>query len=184
MRVFRIHIRPSGGRGGKAASFEYCLSTGVLGMGWQVDSLIGASVTWELYERLAKKKYKHKELRSVRFLKNNIRPGHLLWTRDLRGKYYLARARSTWQYLAESEAHDADITNVVRCDIRPVEQADDVPGSIAATFRPGRTIQSVRNPTAASYSRLLWNELAGYLRGLWRRRRSIRGRGGRTYLRD
>ncbi len=161
MRVFRIHIRPSGGLGDKAASFAYCLRKGVLGLGWQVELPAGASaVEWELYERLATEKFGHKDLSRVRFLRNHVRQDDLVWTRDTDGAYYLARVLSPWEYLDTQEGRDADITNVVRCRILPVPQADDVPGSVVASFRPRRTIQSIRNPTAVAYSRVLWNQLA------------------------
>lgn len=161
MRVFRIHIRPSGGAGDTAASFAYCLREGVLGLGWQVElPACGSEPGWELYERLAKEKFGRKGLHSARFLYENVREDDLIWTRDTLGTYYLARVLSPWEYLDTPKGRDADITNVVRCRILLVPQADDVPGSIVASFRPARTIQSIRNPTAVAYSRVLWNQLA------------------------
>lgn len=161
MRLFRIHIRPSGGKGDPAASFAYCLREGVLGLGWQVRLPAGTAASWELYERQATEKFGHKDLSRVRFLHNHVRSNDLIWTRDTRGAYYLARVVSPWEYLDTPKGRDADITNVVRCRILPVPQADDVPGSVVSSFRARRTIQSMRNPSAVSYSRVLWNQLAG-----------------------
>lgn len=132
-----------------------------MGLGWQIDSSHEAEVTWERYERRAIEKYDHPALSRVRFLHEYVQPDDLIWTRDTDGHYYLGRVLSSWEYLDTKEARDADITNVVRCHILRVPQADDVPGSIVASFRPPRAIQSIRRPAAVSYSRVLWNQLSG-----------------------
>jgi hypothetical protein len=99
-----------------------------------------------------------------------VKPKDLIWTRDTKRKYYLAKVRSaqaklqsdlTWEYLDSSEASDADIVNIVRCRILPIPQADDVTGKIVACFRPSRVIQSIVDETAVIYSQLLWNQMAG-----------------------
>lgn len=158
MTVFRIHIRP-GGTNDHSLSVEYCLREKVLGLGWQIESQ-NNNVSWDEYEKEANKQHEN-DLSRVRYLKNNIRKNDLIWTRDTKGHYYLAKVESEWEYFSNYEAQKVDIVNIVRCDIKKVESVDDVPGKVIACFRPSRTIQRIADKTASSYSEYLWNKLSG-----------------------
>lgn len=169
MSVFRLHIRPKGGRGDIRFSFEYCLRSGVLGVGWPVESAV-MPVTWERYLELAAQKYGSGEISRVQYFHDNLKPGDLIWTRSPEGKYFLARAdaqnasaapdRLAWQYLGTTDGLQADIVNIVRCRILAVPELDRVPGKVIACFRPSRTIQAIADTTAVLYTQLLWNRLA------------------------
>jgi hypothetical protein len=161
MNVFRLHIRPKGGLADHERSVDYCLRAGVLGAGWPIETPSESLVTWDLYERLATKEYGPKGLSSVKLLYERVRPGNLIWSRDTKGKYYLAQVTSPWEYLDTKEGRDADIVNVVHCRICPVLQVDDVPGKIVACFRPQKTFQPIKDPNAVFYSQVLWNQVAG-----------------------
>lgn len=160
MSVYRIHIRPKGGKANPEASFAYCIKKQVLGLGWQTKSQI-SGVPWDAYEKEAKKIHGADQLSRVKFLKDKISSNDLIWTRDMKGCYYLAKVLSGWEYYTNHEAQDADITNVVRCKIIRVESVCDVPGKIIACFRPSRTIQGIKDPIAEKYSYYLWNRLSG-----------------------
>ena len=159
MTVYRIHIRPKGGLGDPKFSFSYCLKEKVLGLGWQTDSQI-SGVSWEEYEEEAIKIHGSSDLSRVRYLKNNVKKQDLIWTRDTEGNYYLAKVISDWEYYTNTEASDADITNIVRCNILKVTSVDDVPGKIVACFRPQKAIQPIKDQTASNYSKYLWNILS------------------------
>lgn len=159
MTVFRIHIRPRGGLADHPLSFDYCLKEKILGVGWQIETQ-NNSVTWKEYETEALKIYGSSKLSRVRYLKNNVKKDDLIWTRDTKGHYYLAKVNTEWEYYANNEAKNADIVNVVRCDIFEVPSVDDVPGKVVACFRPSRTVQSIRNKTTSDYSKYLWNKLS------------------------
>ena len=158
MSVFRIHIRPSGGAGDPNISFEYCLRHGVLGMGWGVPAAEPA-LNWDEYHEAAEAQYGLADLANVLYLHDNVDENDLLWTRDTAGIYYLARVVSPWEYFANEEAIEADIVNIVRCEIHRL-QVDEVPGKVVACFRPPKTIQAIADNTVAAYSRLLWNRYA------------------------
>lgn len=159
MSVYRIHIRPKGGLANPELSFQYCLKEQVLGVGWQTESQ-RSGVPWSEYENEAAEIYGSGELSRVRYLKDHIKPNDLLWTRDTKGNYYLAKVLSGWEYYTNKEAQEADITNVVRCKLFKVQSVDDVPGKVIACFRPSRTIQGIQDPVAQNYSRFLWNRLS------------------------
>ena len=157
MNVYRIHIRPRGGAGDYELSFKYCLEHGVLGMGWGVPEPEGPVLNWDEYIEAAENCYGKKGVGNVRYLKEYVCEGDLLWTRDTDGVYYLARVDSDWEYLATDASREADIINFVRCrEIHRLE-VDEVPGKVVACFRPSRTIQAMRDRIVAAYSCLLWN---------------------------
>ncbi|MGF1696568.1 hypothetical protein L4C54_12915 [Vibrio lamellibrachiae] len=159
MTVFRLHTRPKGGLANAKVSFDYCLRAGVLGLGWQTESQDNTA-TWGEFTKEAFEAYGEKELSRVKYLKNNVVKDDLIWTRDTEGHYYLGKVNSGWEYFSNDEAKDADIVNVVRCDINKVTTVDDVPGKVIACFRPSRTIQAIRDKTADDYSKYLWNKIS------------------------
>lgn len=159
MTVFRIHTRPKGGLADPKLSFSYCLSAGVLGLGWQTKSQ-DSNATWEEYKNEAIGIFGEKELSRVKYLKKNVKKDDLIWTRDTRGNYYLGKVNSGWEYLSNDEAQKADIVNVVRSELKQVTSIDDVPGKVIACFRPARTIQAIRDKTTSEYSQYLWNKLS------------------------
>src|ERR1700730_7279815 len=119
--LFRIHIRPTGGLGSSSTSFDYCLREKVLGLGWQVEFPQGSDRTWTTYEALGVQQYGGEEISRVRYLHDKIRPNDLIWTRDARGLYYLAKVLAPWEYYEGAGSADADIVNVVRCQIFSME---------------------------------------------------------------
>jgi len=159
MTVFRIHTRPKGGLADSKVSFSYCVNASVLGLGWQTKSQ-NNDVTWDEYKKEAIEIYGEKELSRVKYLKNNVKKGDLIWTRDSKGNYYLGKVDSGWEYLSNDDAQDADIVNIVRCDLKPIPSIDDVPGKVIACFRPARTIQAIRDETTSDYTQYLWNKIS------------------------
>lgn len=157
MTVYRIHIRPGGGLADSDYSFSYCIAEQVLGVGWQTysDKVIS---TWDDYETEASQH--HDDLSRVRYVKNYVKKDDLLWTRCPSGHYYLAKVVSEWEYFTNDRAKDADIVNVVRCEILKVPEIDAVPGKVVACFRPTRTIQEIADESMQQYSRYLWNRLS------------------------
>jgi len=130
-------------------------------MGWAVHFPDQRLLTWEEYEALATDVHGGGDLSRVRFLRSNVRKDDLIWTRDTRGRYFLARVTSPWEYFETQDSLDADIVNVVRCRILEVTAVDDIPGKVVACFRPSRTIQRIADSVAVTYTRFLWNKLSG-----------------------
>lgn len=158
MSVYRIHIRPKGGLANAKVSFDYCLKENVLGLGWQITT-DSKNINWAEYELKATEIHGYSELSRVKYLKDNLKQDDLIWTRDEVGNYYLCKVSSEWEYLSSPAAKDADIVNIVRCELRKVQSIDDVPGKVVACFRPPKTIQSINDETANNYSKFLWNKL-------------------------
>ena len=157
MYLFRIHIRPGGGHADMETTFAYCLAHEFLGAGWRVD-LAHNTNDWDEYHAKAIQRYGAVQV--CQYIQDWVEEGSLVWTRDTKGQYYLARVSSGWEYwyCQEASGKDIDIANVFRCDIRPVP-IDAVPGKVVACFRAPRTIQEVRSESALAYSKSLWNAL-------------------------
>ena len=141
-----------------ADTFAYCLSQGILGVGWRTEITTNTK-DWETY--YAEASTLHEDLNTCKYIKRWISEGCLVWTRDPQGNYYLARVLSGWEYFTteESRHRDIDIGNVFRVAFERLS-IDEVPGKVVASFRPSRTLQEIADPTAIAYSKFIWNERA------------------------
>ena len=160
MTIFRFHIRPKGGSENSKVSFSYCLKGNLLGAGWQIDSNI-SNIGWDEYEKTATKMFGRKNLTGIRYIKNNIRSNDLIWTRSPDGIYYLGKVESEWEYYSNPEAQEADIVNIVRCNLIKIPNISDIPGKVIASFRPTRTVQAIHDRAVDIYSKHLWNKISG-----------------------
>ena len=141
------------------ATFEYCLKSKLLGVGWRVDGLANTK-DWSRYHKEAVEV--HGKVAVCKYIQTWVNEGDLVWTRDTLAQYYLARVSSGWEYRTSEESveQDIDIANIFRCDIKKVAR-DAVPGKVVASFRARKSIQEVADDTALEYSKFLWNVIAG-----------------------
>ena len=161
-KLFRIHIRPRGGSDDMPGTFQYCLNNGLLGVGWRVGDELIETKDWDEYEPLATQIY-GESLQQPRYIRHNVEPGDLIWTRDPDARYYLARVTSGWEYWTSRQGRerDIDIANVFRCDFREVA-LDGVPGTVVSRFGfRGHSIEQIHEPSAKAYSQHLWNRFIG-----------------------
>ena len=161
MQLWRIHIRPGGGQGNMSFSFETCINQSVLGVGWQVKLKNSARLKPEEYRRLAEEEYPDMTwVTPIKFLQTQIKIDDLVWTRDTKNQYYLARVTGGWEYRDASENQRADIANVIPVIIYRVGIENSVPGKVIASFRGRRTLQRILDNTTRSYSQILYNKLS------------------------
>jgi hypothetical protein len=156
MSIYRLHIRPKGGKASVKTAFNYCLEHGVLGVGWRITDSID-EISWEEYSSQAKQQFPN--IDTVNYLKTRIKPNDLIWTRDALGDYYLAKVRSEWKYYNTIEANeeDIDIANVVEVDFIKIP-TNEVPGKVIACFRATRTLQAINSEFVSEYSKYIWNK--------------------------
>jgi hypothetical protein len=144
-RLYRLHVRPSGGEGDVSKAVAFCLENSVIGMGWPVpeDEVVRSSdLAW--YEAAARTQYGEAGLSSVRRFAAEAKVGDLVWFRDLKGRYYLAELTDEWGYQYDDPAAiAADIVNYRPAKVTPVGLADAVPGGIVSCFGPGHTFQRI-----------------------------------------
>ncbi len=160
MTLWRIHIRP--GAGDDEHSFSVCLKKNILGVGWQVACEEGEKLTWDEYWRRSETTHSGSSWRgNLTRIGIDMRQGDLVWTRDTRGLYYLARVTSKWKYLNTNENRKDDIVNVRSVRMFEVGLETHVPGKIVATFRARMTVQRIADSTIEQYSEFLYNKLSG-----------------------
>ncbi|MGE4489683.1 MAG: hypothetical protein AB7E95_09085 [Kiritimatiellales bacterium] len=159
MNLFRIHIRPQGGSDDMEKTFQYCMDNNLLGIGWRLKTRKNITDWAEYFDEASKI---HSNLNSCKYIENRINRDDLVWTRDTKGNYYLAKVASGWEYWMSDEAfrQDIDIANIFRVIFQKVP-IDLVPGKVVACFRATRTIQQINDSNAREYSKYLWNHLSG-----------------------
>jgi len=156
MPIYRLHIRPKGGKANTKTVFNYCLKNNILGVGWRVTKET-TELDWENYSKKAKEIFGKTNI--VNYLKNKVKINDLIWTRDEIGGYYLAKVRSEWKYFNTVEANekDIDIANIVEVDFLKIP-TEEVPGKVIACFRATLTLQAINSSQVNDYSKFLWNE--------------------------
>ena len=150
--LYRLHVSTS--CADRAATLQFCLDGGFLGVGWGVDP---GTVDWATYTKGANDYYGSVNP-SVRAI-HDLPDGALIWTRDTKGAYYLAQVQGPWRYLPGKEARRLDMRNVrpahiVRCGVDAV-----VPGKVANAFRAPRALQRINDDAAQRYSASLFAQL-------------------------
>ena len=138
--IFRIHIKPMGGKGDSEFSFKYCLKNELLGVGWGIDACQNEMIDWESYVKKAQNKIDSDNFRNinqVRYIKQYILKDELVWTRDRSGQYYLAKVIDGWEYLENQEAKDADILNIFRVKMIKISGKEDLPGKLLLALEHG-----------------------------------------------
>lgn len=153
--LWRLHIRPYGGKGDTASSVALCLNCGIIGMGWPVDEeKITRSTDLEWFKNAARRQHgESAPLDSVVRFAESVQLHDLVWFRNLEGRFYIAEVNGPWQYLYEDQvAIDADIVNLREARIIEVGLADAVPGKIISCFRPARTFQRIVSSGMLAFS--------------------------------
>jgi hypothetical protein len=92
---------------------------------------------------------------------HDAKPGSLVWFRDLRGRYYLARIVGDWRLLSGSAAEQIDLANVRDVEYVATGSEVDVPGAVIRAYGVPRqlTFCHVNDYGARAYSALIASEL-------------------------
>lgn len=153
-QIWRLHLRPYGGKGDPALAVDLCLRESVLGMGWGVEAGPSESLSWEQYQERSKAKFQKLD-GNVRRWHEQVNIGDLVWTRTRKAEYILARVTGEWRYDPSSEFVDADTVNMRPVDIIEMGNESNVPGKVVAAFRPRRTLQRING--VSGISKYLWD---------------------------
>lgn len=162
-QIWRLILCPGGGTGTPAEAASLCKDESVLGMGWGVNVATGVSLPWADYLDLAEARHRPKPgakrktdpLGNVRRWYRDVAKDDLVWTRNTRAEYLLARVIGEWCYKSEKEFVKQDIVNVRAVEFVEVGNESNVPGKIVRQFR-GQTLTRIKGVT--NLSRRMWNE--------------------------
>lgn len=153
-RLFRAHIRPR--VADPAPTLDYCLNHGLIGIGWGAGGFDNLSPTVEEYRAA----YNGKLDPSVACFMQ-LHMDDLVWFRDRKGIYYLARVTGDWRSWNAEVARALDLRNVRDAEIVTAGSEESIPGKVIAAFTAGRTFRAIHSDTALDYSRTLFNERCG-----------------------
>lgn len=155
MQVWRLHIRPRGGKEG-VCPIAFCLKESVVGIGWPVD---GKPSTPEEYFTAGANKYGDRGWKTAaNAFVWNMKEDDLVWFRDWRGVYYLARVAGPWQYRGEGFS-DTGIYNTRKAEI--VRIGPTAPGKVVSSFVASMTVRRIPGESVAGVSMLEFNHYAG-----------------------
>lgn len=128
-------------------------------MGWGVvpDPVTAA----DYFTRAAKEYAQHFKgwRRALTGFIHKMQIDDLVWFRDLKGTYYLARVSGGWRHDSAESNLSVDLQNVRDAEI--YNAGISVAGKIAACFRPQATLQKIGGATALLFSQITFNKLSG-----------------------
>lgn len=160
MQVWRIHIRPSGLS--PEYSFRVCLKQKMLGVGWALAHPPDDRFDVEAYLKQAEVEYAgDRSCRSAIQLLANMAKGDLVWTRDTKGVYYLAKVNGPYEYRDKKENLDADICNLRAMRLVKIAEPSRVPGKVIASMRAGRVVQRIYSDAVHTFSQYLYAKQTG-----------------------
>ncbi len=156
--IWRLNVKTDAQAG--IDPHKFCIERNIMGVGWAVETG-EQSLDWESYYKLGEEEYYRNNDKgwwpAVNALHNRMNVDDLCWSRNSDGIYYLGRITSKWKYKNSCEHREADVVNVRKCEWRKVGLVDSVPGKVANSFIPRRTVQKVDSVNL--YSRYLYNKL-------------------------
>ena len=77
MYVFRLHIRPKGGKANMDTTFQYCLKHKILGVGWRIhDDHVIRTKNWDEFYHEASQYYDN--LRICKYIEKYVSEGDLI----------------------------------------------------------------------------------------------------------
>lgn len=161
MQVWRLNLKTNAAEG--IDPRQFCIRNSILGVGCPINC--DQPVDWDRYYAIAEEMYYNSGDRgwwpAINAIKNRMEICDLCWTRDWSGVYYLGQIRSNWIYRGDHDYRAADVTNVRKCSWKVVGEADSVPGKVANSFIPSRTVQVIDDDSVRLYSKFLFNSLCG-----------------------
>lgn len=133
---------------------KYCRRAGVVGVGWGQPGLHSDASIDDVITAIEAPSGQ----RAVRRLKEDVRIGDLVWTRETKGDYWLGRVTGEWRYDDSDEARRWDLNNVRPCTWLDESMRDyQVPGAVVRSFTgPGQTLTRVRRPAARKMTELIF----------------------------
>ena len=160
MQLWRLHIRPTGLNPSEVV--DYCRRESLLGVGWgrekdgDLEEIAGESNADYLRRH---KRVWGKKGSAARLLLRDVQVGDLIWARDTKGGYLLARAVDVPRKRFGDQWNLRDMYHVVPVRIVGTMDGDktidniEVPGSVIASFASARrAFQRVSDENARKYS--------------------------------
>ncbi|MGA7704721.1 MAG: hypothetical protein WB998_07480 [Solirubrobacteraceae bacterium] len=149
-----------------AKQVAHCVKSGLIGIGWGIESLPSRSsmaAVFHAIENNPEKGWGKSSLSIVRRFATEAEIGDFVWTRDTSGQYLLCRITGPWRYDNSKTAKAVDVHQVRRVQWAPRPLNDlDVPGGVIRCFIGVRTSFSrIADANARRVTAWLWEKLHG-----------------------
>lgn len=149
-----------------AKQVAYCIDGGRVGIGWGIEDLPSGSPLADVVAAIRAKDvsgWGRQAASTVRLFGEEAAVGDFIWTRDLEGRFRLARIAGGYRYDNSAEAKETDTHQVRKAQWagRPLGDLE-VPGAIIRALSGTSTSFSrMWNAGARTYTAWIWDKLHG-----------------------
>lgn len=144
----------------------HCIDRGLVGIGWGVEELPSGTPLADVLAAIRSKDERgwgRQAASTVRLFGEEAAKGDFIWTRDLAGRFRLARITGPYRYENSAKAKKVDTHQVRKVDWAEDALGDlEVPGAIIRAFSGTSTSFSrMWNTGARIYTAWIWEKLHG-----------------------
>jgi hypothetical protein len=149
-----------------ADQVSYCVDGGRVGIGWGIETLRTRSSLAKVLAAIRaedEKGWGATAAATVRRFGEDAAIGDFVWTRDLEGRFRLAKITSDYRYENSRIAKETDTHQVrdAKWARRPLGDLE-VPGAVVRGFSgPSTSFSRIHDPGARIYTAWLWKKLHG-----------------------
>lgn len=149
-----------------ADQVAYCIEGGRVGIGWGVEELPSGTSLRVVVAAIAAREepgWGRQAASTVRLFGAEAAKGDFIWTRDLAGRFRLARITGPYRYVNSAKAKEMDTHQVRKVEWAQRPLGDlEVPGAIIRAFSGTSTSFSrIWNTGARIYTAWIWEKLHG-----------------------
>jgi len=149
-----------------ARQVAYCIDGGLVGIGWGVEELPSRTALTKVLAAIRaseRPNWGPRAASTVRLFAEEAAVGDFIWTRDLEGRFRLARIAGGYRYDNSRKAKEVDTHQVRKADWAPRPLGDlEVPGEVVRAFSGISTSFSrIKDPGARVYTVWVWEKLHG-----------------------
>jgi hypothetical protein len=162
--IWRTKLRSKKDGVDHAKQVAYCIDGGRVGIGWGIEELPSGTGLGKVVEAIRasdQPNWGRQAASTVRLFGEEAAIGDFIWTRDLEGRFRLARIKGRYRYNNSAKAKEVDTHQVRKADWAPRPLGDlEVPGAIIRAFSGTSTSFSrVWNRGARIYTAWIWEML-------------------------
>lgn len=164
--IWRTKLRSKKDDVNHAAQVAYCIEGGRVGIGWGIEELstgTGLARVVAAIRASDRPTWGPRAASTVRLFGEKAAIGDFVWTRDLEGRFRLARITGRYRYDNSRDAKKFDTHQVRKAEWAPEPLGDlDVPGAVVRAFSGISTSFSrIRDHGARAYTAWVWEKLHG-----------------------
>lgn len=164
--IWRTKLRSKKDGVDHAKQVAYCIDGKRVGIGWGIEELPSGTSLKKVVDAIRANGdpgWGAQAASTVRLFGEEAAIGDFIWTRDLEGRFRLARIAGRYRYDNSAKAKEVDTHQVRKADWAPKPLGDlEVPGAIIRAFSGTSTSFSrIWNKGARIYTAWIWEELQG-----------------------